>query len=401
MSLYDLPEISPLDEDSVFLPGVSSTIPGALSLDSEALSSECKTNSGLPSRGFGIAATVDAEVNASTRFNVPAVQYAQPTPHQELGQSCTVNPKFLTLPKDATSTQYDLLIDSNLPHLHADQNGDLFAGVSQNGDVSSFAPQTPAPSKPPSPETSISCSPLCNTFQTNSSLKSVGNAFVDQQCNSNSAANPRVPFVTPLNERPRQFYTPTMNSDTQKSANNLNFDEWYRDGGDYASPCPAPRGETSRDQSVVDLRFLGSLSHYIISNPVSSQIHSTVRRLDFHKDFPPELSQSEFDELVDSNEFLPDLLLSPSPCHPAEQKIFKKHEASDFCLESPTLKPPRREKKMFVREYNLRKLPTRKVKRPQGPSPILQVPQCKRKSQKDSQESIKLGKKPASDGCSD
>ncbi|EER37988.1 predicted protein [Histoplasma capsulatum H143] len=345
MSLYDLPEISPLDEDSVFLPGVSSTIPGALSLDSEALSSECKTNSGLPSRGFVIAATVDAEVNASTRFNVPAVQYAQPTPHQELGQSCTVNPKFLTLPKDATSTQYDLLIDSNLPHLHADQNGDLFAGVSQNGKVSSFAPQTPA-----------------------SSLKSVGNAFVDQQCNSNSAANPRVSFVTPLNERPRQFYTPTMNSDIQKSANNLNFDEWYRDGGDYASPCPAPRGETSRDQSVVDLRFLGSLSHYIISNPVSSQIQSTVRRLDFHKDSPPELSQSEFDELVDSNEFLPDLLLSPSPCHPAEQKIFKKHEASDFCLESPTLKPPRREKKMFVREYNLRKLPTRKVKRPQGPS---------------------------------
>ncbi|QSS65129.1 hypothetical protein I7I51_05970 [Histoplasma capsulatum] len=285
MSLYNLPEISPLDEDSVFLPRVSSTIPGALSLDSEALSSECKTNSGLPSRGFGIAVTEDAEVNASasTRFNVPAVQYAQPTLHQELGQS-------------------------------------------------------------------------------------LGNAFVDQQCNSNSAANPRVPFVIPLNERPRQFYTPTMNSDTQKSANNLNFDEWCRDGGDYASPCPAPRGETSRDQSVVDLRFLGSLSHYIISNPVSSQIQSTVRRLDFHKDSPPELSQSEFDELVDSNEFLPDLLLSPSPCHPAEQKIFKKHEASDFCLESPTLKPPRREKEMFVREYNLRKLPTRKVKGPQGPS---------------------------------
>lgn len=370
MSLYNLPEISPLDEDSVFLPRVSSTIPGALSLDSEALSSECKTNSGLPSRGFGIAVTEDAEVNASasTRFNVPAVQYAQPTLHQELGQSCTVNPKFLTLPKDATSMQYDLLIDSNLPHLHADQNGDLLAGVSLNGDVSSLPPQTPAPSKPPSPETSISCSPLCNTFHTNSSLKSVGNAFVDQQCNSNSAANPRVPFVIPLNERPRQFYTPTMNSDTQKSANNLNFDEWCRDGGDYASPCPAPRGETSRDQSVVDLRFLGSLSHYIISNPVSSQIQSTVRRLDFHKDSPPELSQSEFDELVDSNEFLPDLLLSPSPCHPAEQKIFKKHEASDFCLESPTLKPPRREKEMFVREYNLRKLPTRKVKGPQGPS---------------------------------
>ncbi|KLJ13665.1 hypothetical protein EMPG_11409 [Blastomyces silverae] len=201
-----------------------------------------------------------------------------------------------------------------------------------------------------------------DTFHTESSSKSVNPAFFGQQSYSNPVADINAPSVTPLNSSPTQFYTPATNSDTQEFYDDLNFSEWCHDITNYASPCPDLLGETSGDQGVLDTGPLGSLSPFMPSSP--SRIRFSVPFSDFDKDSPPDLSQSDFEKLIDSHELSPDPALTPGPSHQAGQNFEKKRERSDSCLANPTFKPPRKQKPVFVREYNLRKLPSRMLKDP-------------------------------------
>ncbi|PGH31072.1 hypothetical protein GX50_06180 [[Emmonsia] crescens] len=260
--------------------GVDCTTPEAVSLSTGVSSSEHRRDSGLPSRGFGIATAVEAEnkTSLSPGFNGSAVQL---NPHQNQDESSVVNPEFLTSP-----------------------------------------PLTPSNSETPSPETSISYSPSRNTFQANhSSLKSARPVFVGQQNNVNPTANARVPFMTSLGLGPKQSYNPTMNTGTQESLYNLNFDEWLHDDREEATPCPGPRGgETSMDQDMPFPSLTGSLSSYFTQ---ADNLLSPTHQSDLgSKD--PDLSQAAFDMLVDSNELLPELPVPPGLSRQAEPTILEK-----------------------------------------------------------------------------
>ncbi|EGE80590.2 hypothetical protein BDDG_03531 [Blastomyces dermatitidis ATCC 18188] len=201
-----------------------------------------------------------------------------------------------------------------------------------------------------------------DTFHTESSSKSVTPAFFEQKSYSSPADDVNASPVTPWNSSPTQIYPPATNSDTQELYDALNFSEWCHDITNYASPCPDPLGETSWGQGVLDTGPLGSLSRFMPSSP--SRIRSSVPLPSFDKDSPPDLSQIDFEKLIDSHELLPDLTLTPGASHQAEQNFENKRERSDSCLANPTFKPPRKKKSVLVREYNLRKLPSRMLKDP-------------------------------------
>ncbi|PGG99718.1 hypothetical protein GX51_06170 [Blastomyces parvus] len=210
-----------------------------------------------------------------------------------------------------------------------------------------------------------------DTFHTESSSKS---AFVGQHSYLNPAVDLNGPPLTPLNSSPAQFYPPATNPYTQEFSDDLNFSQWCHDTTYYASPCPDPHGEISEDQDVLDRGPLGSLSHFIM--PLSPDTPSSpswnqfgVPFSDSHEDPPPDLSQMDFETLVNFHDLSPDPDLAPTSFHQPEQK---KRERSDTCLAKPTFKRPRKKKPVLVRKYDLRKLPSRKSEDPKDsprPSP--------------------------------
>ncbi|OJD10611.1 hypothetical protein ACJ73_09744 [Blastomyces percursus] len=200
-----------------------------------------------------------------------------------------------------------------------------------------------------------------DTFHTESSSKSVTPAFFEQEGYSSPAADVKASPVTPWNSSPTQIYPPATNSDTQVLYDALNFSEWCHDIINYASPCPDPLGETSGGQGVLDTGPLGSLSPFMPSSP--SRIRSRSPFSNFDKDSPLDLSQVDFEKLIDSHELLPNPALTPVASHQAEQNFDNKRKGSDACFANPKFKP-RKQKPVFVREYNLRKLPSRVLKDP-------------------------------------